>query len=172
MTKERINEFLRSRLFMGIVTGIGITLVAVCIFEAGVAVGYHEASFSSQWGKNYSMNFGVPGVPSSGMTSSLALPDMHGPNPDGLIGKIIRISPSSSAPDSATGTTTMIVASSQKPEESVLVTSDTLIRDRENTVSISALTVGSYAVVLGTPTEDGEINAKLIRLMPASMQRP
>ncbi len=158
ITKERFNEFLRSRLFMGIVAGIGITLVAIFLFEAGVAVGYREASFSSQWGKNYESNFGM-------MTSrgGIMLTNSRIPNPEGTLGKIVSITPAAIT----SGTTTIVVAGPQNPEENVLITSDTMIRDNEDTLTVSALKVGSYAVVLGEPDSKGQINAKLIRIVPA-----
>lgn len=165
MTKERINEFLRSRLFIGIVAGTGITLAAIFIFEAGVAVGYHQASFSSQWGKNYGENFGAR---PSRFGGNFGLPDSHLPSPDGIVGRIVSITPS--AADATSGTTTIVIASDQKPEENVLVTNATMIRDHEDTLTLSALKVGSYAVVLGIPDAKGQIDAKLIRIVPAPVQ--
>ena len=51
MSKESFVTFFRSKLFAGIVAGVCIMLVAICVFEAGVVVGYHEASFSARWVK-------------------------------------------------------------------------------------------------------------------------
>ena len=153
MSKETIAEFFRSKLFAGIVLGVCTILIMLCIFEAGVMVGYHEASFSSRWGQNYERNFG-------GMGMMPGLPDAHLPNPDGTFGKIISVSTQAS-------TTTLVVNSAQNPEEKIIIGSDALVRDHQNTLSSAALSVGSYVVVLGAPNDQGEIEAKLVRVVPA-----
>jgi hypothetical protein len=153
MNKDSLKEFFRSKVFAGILAGVGITLIAVFLFEAGVTVGYHEATFSERWGANYGKNFGVSNDAMHG-----ALPDGNLPTPDGTLGKILSISP-------ASGTSTMIIASAQKPEQKVLIDADTIIRSHEDTLTAASLTVGESVVVLGTPDEQGEIEAKLVRVV-------
>jgi hypothetical protein len=157
LSKESRADFFHSDLFTHIVAIVGGVLVAVFIFEAGVAVGYHEATFSSRWGENYERNFGGPG---HGFHKFFGLPGNNLPNPNGAFGKIISITASS------TDATTLIVASDQKPEQKVLISSTTILRSQENTVGLDALKVGSYVVVLGTPDNSGEILASLVRLLP------
>jgi Domain of unknown function (DUF5666) len=154
MSKDSLTHFFRSKLFAGIIAGVGITLIAVFIFEVGVTIGYHEATFSEGWGANYAKNFGGP-------SNDMGLPDAHLPQPNGTFGKIISVSSTTPAG------TTIVIDNTSKPEQKVLVTSDTTIRDHENTDTASSLTVGAYAVVVGTPDDQGEIEAKLIRLVPA-----
>jgi hypothetical protein len=147
-----LSIFVRSRLFAGIVMGVGITLIVLCIFEVGIAIGYHEATFSSHWGANYGTNFG-------GGDYGL---DAHQPTAHGSTGKILSV-------DTTGATTTIIVdGGTSHPEQKVLVTSDTVIRSQENTLTASALTVGVNVVVLGTPDDTGVIDAKLIRIVPAA----
>jgi hypothetical protein len=153
MSKESIVAFFRSKLFIGIIFGVCIMLVVMGIFEAGVMVGYHEATFSSRWGQNYERNFGSMGM-------MPGLPNDHLPNPDGTFGKIISVS-------TAASTTTLVVNSPQNPEEKVVVSADTLVRDHMNTINATSLNIGSYVVVLGSPNDQGEIEAKLIRVVPA-----
>ena len=153
MSKESLAEFFRSKLFAGIIAGVCIMLFVLCIFEAGVVVGYHEASFSSRWGQNYGRNFG-------GSEMMPGFPDMHGPNSNGTMGKIISVS-------TVASTTTIVVSDPQKPEEKIVINTDTIIRDHENTIPASSLSAGSYVVVLGAPDDQGEIQAKLIRVVPA-----
>ena len=150
-TKDSLNHFVRSRLFAGIILGVGIMFILVCVFEAGVALGYHEATFSSHWGANYERNFG-----DSGMPGSMGLPDGHDPQPHGATGEIINISGS-----------TMVVQSSDRQEQKVITASSTSIRNQENTISMSTLTVGTYVVVVGNPDDQGNIDASLIRVIPS-----
>ena len=155
MSKESLSQFFQSKLFAGIIVGVCIMLVVICIFEAGIVVGYHEASFSSQWGENYGKNFG-----DSNPENQMGLPDMHAPNPDGILGKIVSVSPASAS------TTTIVISSSQKPEEKILINSNTIIRNHEDTIDASALTVGTSVVILGSANDQGEIQASLIRVVP------
>jgi hypothetical protein len=157
MKKETVVEFFRSKLFAGIVIGICIMLVVICIFEVGVIVGYHEADFSNRWSENYNKNF----AQSNSFAGTMGIPDSHVPSPDGILGKIISASTDSS------GTTTLVVSSPQKPEEKIIVDGNTVIRDHENTVTASSLTTGTYAVVIGAPNSDGELHASLVRIVPS-----
>ena len=135
-------------------------VVVICIFETGVLVGYHEATFSSHWGENYRKNFGGP----MGMMSTNGLPDSHSPIPDGTLGKILSVSSTSAS------SSEIIISNMQNPEEKVIIDADTIIRDHENNIQASMLTVGSYAVVIGDPDTQGEILARLIRVVPSPIQ--
>jgi hypothetical protein len=154
MKKETVVEFFRSKLFAGIVIGICIMLVVICIFEVGVIVGYHEADFSNRWSENYNKNF-------AGFSNSMGIPDEHIPSPDGILGEIV------SATTDSSGTTTLVISSPQKPEEKIIVDGNTVIRDHEDTVTASSLTTGTYAVVIGAPNSDGELHASLVRIVPS-----
>jgi hypothetical protein len=156
MSKESLAQFFQSKLFAGIIVGVCIMLVVICIFEAGVVVGYHEASFSSHWGENYGANFS-----DTNPSNQMGLPDMHEPTPDGILGKIISVDSAS------TSSTTIVISSTQKPEEKILIDANTEIRSRESTLTISSLKIGTYVVVLGTPNDQGEVQANLIRIVPA-----
>ncbi len=153
MKRQAVIDFFSSKIFAGCILGICIMLVAIGIFEVGVHVGYHEALFSNRWNENYSQNF-------SGM-NAFGFPNTHTPNPDGTLGKILSITTDSS------GTTTLIISSKQKPEEKILITSSTILRERLKNISVSDLSVGAYAVVIGTPNTTGEIVASLLRLVPS-----
>ncbi len=152
MTKDSLTQFVHSRLFAGIVTGIGIMLAVVFIFEAGVFVGFHEAQFSSHWGANYGRNFGGP----EGMPGMMAGFDHGLPDPHGAFGEVVSVSSS-----------TLTIINIQKQEQKVILDDDTIIRNRETTLSPTQLTAGMHVVVLGEPSETGEVTAKLIRVMPS-----
>ena len=151
MTKDSLSQFIRSRLFAGIALGVAIMLVLVCVFEAGVALGYHEAVFSSHWGANYEHNFG-----GSDMQGQMGLPDGHGPETFGAIGQIISVASS-----------TMVVQNNDQQEEKVIFNGNTVIRNQENTIPASSLSSGTYVVVVGTPDNQGTIDASLIRVIPS-----
>lgn len=125
--------------------GVGFLLIAGIIFEAGVLVGLHKGGFSGQVGDNYERTFG----PRSGE------PGMGLPNPHGAFGKIVTVT-----------LPTFTVENDGMPEEIVRVASDTIVRNGRDTVDASKLTVGSYVIVLGAPSNAGDVDAKLIRIVP------
>ena len=155
-TQDSLNHFFRSRLFAGILLGVGAMFILVCAFEAGVAVGYHEATFSSHWGANYERNFG-----GNDMDGSIGLPDGHEPQPHGTTGQIISVAGSN-----------IVVQNSQRQEQKIIISTNTTIRNEENTVSMSGLSVGMYVVVVGDPDNDGDIDASLIRIIPSPPTSP
>ncbi len=153
MTKASLTVFVRSRLFAGIVTGIGIMLIVIFIFEAGVFVGFHEAQFSSRWGENYQRNFGGPIMITRGDMPEFdhSLPEAHG-----AFGTVVSVS-----------STTLTILGSQKQEQKVVLTDDTVVRDHETSLKPSDLKSGMFVVAIGDPDDSGEVTAKLIRVMPA-----
>jgi hypothetical protein len=147
MHRDKFETFVRSKHFTQGMYILGGVLIVVFIFEAGYGIGYHRAMFVSHWSENYSRNFGGPGMQ--------AIFDERVPNPHGTFGKIISI-----------GSSTLTIANDQQPEQTIEISDDTLIRDHETTLTISKLQNGNYIVVLGVPDEQGEIDAKLIRVIP------
>jgi hypothetical protein len=146
MNRSTVTTFIKSESFPKVLTGIGIALGVIVIFEAGVAVGRHEGVFSSRWGQNYERNFGG---------SSMNM-DGHGPMANGALGKVLQVSSS-----------TILIADQNNQEQRVVLTDDTIIRDHETTVASTSIAVGTFVIVLGEPNMNGEIEAKLIRVIPA-----
>ena len=151
-TKDSLSHFVRSRLFAGILIGVGIMFILVCVFEAGVSLGYHEATFSSHWGANYEQNFG-----NGGMQGSMGIPDGHDPEPHGTAGQIISISGS-----------TIVVQNTDRQEQKIVISSSTVIRNQENTMTAASLATGDYVVIVGNPDNQGNIEASLIRIIPGA----
>jgi len=137
-----------------VIAGIAIVIalvIALIAFEAGVLLGYHEARSSYQWGENYAHNFGGPSEGFFFVRTNGPLPDGHG-----AFGQIASITPP-----------TFILVDRNKPEERVRIGSDTLIKRLNTDVDASALMPGMRVVILGNPNGAGEIEAKLIRIMPS-----
>jgi hypothetical protein len=134
--------------------GIGIVIVALLIFSAGVTVGFYKASFGHAWGENYEYNFGLaPNRPILGKDTF--------PNANGAIGKIIKIE-----------LPTLIVQDKDNTEKVILITSDTQMEEMKNPITTSDLKIDASVVVIGTPNKQGQIEAKFIRVMPLGMPVP
>ncbi len=146
-----MRNFLESKVFKTILWGLGILIVALFIFQAGMAVGFHRAEFSYRWGDNYYRTFG--GHPGNFM---IRVPhDREFPNAHGTIGKIIKVD-----------LPIILISDRENVEKAVAIASTTEIRRFRDAIAPTDLSVGEFAVVIGSPNEKGQINAELIRLLP------
>ncbi len=137
-----------------ILVGVGIIIIALLIFSAGIAVGFRKASFGHAWEENYERNFGVkPDRPVFGKDNF--------PNAHGAIGKIISIT-----------LPTIIVEDKDNTEKVVLVKDDTQVQELKNSVKVGDLKVNDFIVVIGAPNGQGQIEAKFIRVMPFGLPPP
>jgi hypothetical protein len=151
---EHIKKFFESTLFLKILCGIGIVVIALIIFYAGVTVGIHRASFGRAWAENYESNFGFG-------PDHLLVGVNNFPNANGAIGKIIKIE-----------LPTVIVQDKDNTEKVILTTESTQIQKMQSNITTSDLKLGDFVVVIGTPNTQGQIEAKFIRVMPAGMPVP
>ncbi len=147
-----LSTLFQSKTFRGMLYGIGIAIVLLLVFEAGVFVGYHKADFSFKWGKNYVENFtgmqqGMMGFEPRGMM-----------NPHGVFGTVIKTDASS-----------VVIKGPDGVEKIVLVKDDTSIRRDEAEIKLADIKTGENLVVIGSPDDKGQIEAKLIRVMPEGM---
>ena len=146
--KEDIKKVFESKVSFRILCGIGVIIVALLIFSAGVTVGFNKASFGHAWGENYERNFGPrPNSPLFGQDNF--------PNGNGAIGKIIKIE-----------LPTIIVQDKNNLEKVILIDTNTQIQEMRGNVATGDLKIDDFVVVIGTPNPQGQIEAKFIRVMP------
>lgn len=133
---------------------LGTVFVLVVVFQAGVQVGYRQASFAFGSGDNYYRMFGAQ--ERRGPDMSLPMP-MQGrlPASHGAIGTIVSAAPP-----------TLIVAGKDGTEQTVRLRETTLIRKNRETLSQNDLHEGDFIVVVGAPNTDAEIDARFVRIMP------
>ncbi|MFA5936612.1 MAG: hypothetical protein WC822_01900 [Candidatus Paceibacterota bacterium] len=152
---EDIKKVFESKVSAGVLYSIGALIIMALIFSAGVSVGFHKASFGRAWGENYERNFGMrPGRQMFGQDNF--------PNSHGAIGKIIKIElPTIITQDIKDNT-----------EKIILIKDDTQIQKIKENITASDLKIDDSIVVIGTPNEQGQIEAKLIRIMPSPELMP
>jgi hypothetical protein len=138
-----------SKTVRGILIGIIIAIILLVVFTAGVSIGEHKARFAGQFGDNFERNFMDP---RGGMMGDM----MRGVGGHGAIGEIISIK----LPQ-------IIVSGPDNLEKTILVSTSTTIRRFQETIQSSELKTGDFVVTIGTPNQSGQIEAKLIRIMPA-----
>lgn len=153
-------NILQSKMFKKVLCGIAVFVVALCIFHVGMLVGYHKAAFSYRFGDNYHRTFGSPEGRGMGMMGSKEGSRgffMGEFTPAyGVTGTIVKVS-----------LPTIIVAGTDKVEKVVAINEKTLVRRFREDIKTSDLKVGDTVVVIGSPNESAQIEAKLIRILPA-----
>lgn len=130
---------------------LGTLFVLCATFQLGLFVGYHKASFARDWGDHYKRNFGMERPESFRGMMGNTLPGAYGAS-----GKVLAVS-----------LPTFVVEDIHGTEKTIHVSDTTLIRSAMQNASSPAITVDSIVVVLGEPNDAGQLEAKLIRIMPA-----
>jgi hypothetical protein len=135
-----ITNLSESKTFRRILLIIIIILAALTIFQLGMLVGYRKAQFTNELGENYARGFGRPEMPGG----------------HGAVGTIVRVDLPS-----------IIIEGPDNLEKEVLVSSSTLIRSLDQNASTSALQTNAIVTIIGTPNNQGQIVANLIRIITA-----
>jgi hypothetical protein len=152
MDNAHLKSFLESKLFRGILAGIGFFAILLLVFKAGEIIGFRKADFSYRWGENYERNFGGPGA---------RFPfDMH---EQGFLGGHGTLGSIMSANSS-----TLTIQEQGGMEKIVGLTKDTVVRKLRDTITVGDLKASDRVVIIGAPNETGLIEAKLIRVIPPS----
>lgn len=140
-----------------IIVGSAIFVVAVLIFGAGIFVGEMKARFSYRWAENYHKNFGGPRGGFMGRLPGNLPPSGDFIKGHGTFGEIIRINGAD-----------FVIKGQGDAEKVIVVATSTAIQKGRDTIKKDDLKVGDRVVVIGSPNEEGRIEAKLIRIMPSS----
>ena len=143
-------ELVRSKWFQGILTGVGMAIIALIIFQAGMFVGYRKAAFAFKFGDNYYRTFGDRGPKPFQIPLGGKFIDAHG-----TAGRIIDVN-----------LPTFVVEGPDVVEKVIRISDDTEIRRFREAATSSDLVADDFVVVIGTPNENAEVDAKFIRIMP------
>ena len=154
-------ELMKSRTFKIAALAVACFLIALVVFAAGVFVGFHKARYSYKFGENYERNFvGGPFQGGQGIMGNREprgmMRDFEGNgfrNGHGIAGTIISISDNN-----------IIAKDRDGKENTVAVTDKTIIKSQSNDIKISDLKQDDQIVVMGSPGDNGVINADLIRI--------
>jgi len=139
-----------------IIVGLLAIVVLVLVFDLGVFVGERKAKFSYHWAENYHRMFAGP---KAGFLGSLRMPPF--PPFDefieghGTFGEIIKIEGNN-----------LVVKGRGNVEKVILVTEKTVIKSGREDIKFSDLKIGDMIVIIGSPNDKGQIEAKLIRVFP------
>ena len=136
-----MKHFFQSRTFLIIIYIVLAILVLVAIFAAGMEVGQHRAQYDRTWRTQYLENFGPANQP---------------PSDHGTIGKIL-----------STPLPLVIVEDQSGIEKTIIINSETNIRDGNVALKPTDLAPNEFVVAIGDPDSNGQIQARFIRVLPA-----
>ena len=148
-------NFLQSTLFKGFIIGLGCLVILILIFNMGVFVGTERANFAFKWADEYHRNFGGP---QGGIFGDFIGSERGYANANGSYGQIIKI---------ANNVITVKDNDGDNSEKTILAGDKTTIIFQRKDIKISDLKVGDNIIVIGEPDSNGQIQAELIRVMPA-----
>jgi len=128
-------------------------VVLVFVFTLGVFVGHEKARFSRDWGENYYRNIVGPGPGGpAGLMMGLGRPGFSAHN--GL-GQIIKIDGDS-----------LLIRDQSNLEKTILITNQTAIVEDHQNIMAGDLKVDDKIIIIGRPNDRGQIEPKLIRVLP------
>lgn len=134
--------------FKWALAALATVIVLLLIFQLGMLVGFKKASFAYRWAENYSRNFGGP---RNGFLDQMRGRDFI--NGHGTVGEIIKIDKE-----------TIVLKSPDNIEKIISVNNDTIIEKGRQSLKLSDLGPDDRIVVIGTPKDNGQISAKMIRV--------
>jgi hypothetical protein len=150
--EKQQNKKINHDILKWIIIGFAGFVMIVLIFSAGMFVGGMKARFSYQWAESYHKNFAGPRGGFFGDWRMLPSPgdfiESHG-----TFGEIINIYDSD-----------FVIKGQSDVEKVILVTEGTIIQKGRDTIKKEELKVGDQIVIIGSPNEEGQIEAKLIRV--------
>lgn len=154
MNEEKTTKkFLENRdVLKWVIIGLAEFVIIILVFGAGMKIGTLKARYSYGWAENYHRNFAGP---RGGFLGDFrhSFEDTDLINAHGTFGSIITIDGS-----------TLIIKGDNDVEKTVTVASTTKISSGHETIKIGDLKVDDKVTIIGSPNEQGQIEAKLIRI--------
>jgi len=152
-----INNFFQSKTFKIITLCIAVFIALFLVFSLGVYVGTQKASFSFKWAEQYHRNFAGP---ANGFFQNMGNNEFMEPN--GIFGKIIQVNEDNIVVEGKRSST----------ENIIMITDKTTIKLQNSKITISDLKIDDDVIIIGEPNDAGQIEALLIRVMPAMPENP
>ncbi len=134
-----------------IIIGLLAFVVILLVFGLGVLIGERKAKFSYRWAEQYHKMFAGPRQGFFGNWRSFPRGEFI--EAHGTFGEIIEMKEKD-----------FIIKGSEDVEKVILISDKTVIqRGREN-MKKEDLRIGDFVVIIGSPNEEGKIEAKVIRV--------
>ncbi len=154
MTEEKNNKnyFKNPDFLKRTIIGLVFFILILIAFGVGVKVGALRARFSYRWADNYHKNFAGP---SRGFFGDWrAAPPGEFINAHGSFGEVIQVNNKE-----------FVVKGNDNVEKVIVVKENTVITKGRDTQT-GGVRVGDRVVVIGSPNNEGKIEARFIRIFP------
>lgn len=155
--KHNKNYFKNPDTLKWIIVGFVGFVVLMLVFGAGVKVGTIKARYSYKWAENYHKNFAGPRGGFVGDWRRFPAGDFISGH--GAFGEIIEIKDNS-----------FVIKGRENVEKVIVTDEETAITKGRETIK-DGLKVGDRVVIIGSPNEAGQIEAKLIRVFDENSPR-
>ena len=144
-----MKQFLSSQRGKHVIKWLGAAIVLLLTFQAGIFIGFHKASMLFHFDKHYERAYGehFRGGP-------LGIPEDDFPEAHGAVGRILSVN-----------LPTFIIEDKGNAKV-VRITDDTVVRRQHSKVATKTIAVNEFAVIIGSPNSQSEIDAKFIRILP------
>lgn len=146
-------NFWQSKTFQGIIFGVLGVACLLVVFKAGTIVGAMKADFSCRWSDNYHKNFAGPAKGFGDFFKGFGDNDFIESN--GIFGEVIK-----------NENKTLVVKGRDSAEKIIIIAETTEIKSMKDTIKPEDIKINDQVVIIGEPNDEGQIEAKLIRVMP------
>jgi hypothetical protein len=154
--KQNNKKFIHRDILKSIIIGLLIAIVLFLVFGLGVLVGEKKAKFSYRWAENYHKNFAGPRAGFFGnWKMSPLLPFDEFIEGHGTFGEIIKIEGNN-----------LVVKGKGDVEKVILINEKTVMKSGFKNIRVADLKIGDMIVIIGSPNDKGQIEARLIRVFP------
>ncbi len=150
----------QSKIFILILKIIILTAILLFIFWLGMFIGQKKGQFRYARRESYCCN--ILSFYSNSRPNFLPPEHLKGMlgkqssvNTYGIIGRILKISDNK-----------LVVLDRDGIEKTVIVSQETIIKYFQKTISIKDLVINNMIAVIGEPKENGQIEARFIRVLP------
>jgi hypothetical protein len=139
------------------ILGLLVIAVIVLIFGIGILVGEKKARFSYLWAEQYHRNFAGPQGGFFDDWRSFPRGDFI--ESHGTFGEIIELQVNG-----------FVIKGEGDVEKIIVITDQTIIQKGREVIKRENLEVGNWVVIIGSPNEEGQIEAKLIRIFNGELE--
>lgn len=134
-----------------VIIGLLAIVVIVLVFGVGILVGEKRAKFSYRWAEQYHKLFAGPSL--GFFRDWRNFPRGEFIEAYGAFGEIIELKGNE-----------FVIKGKENVEKVILITEKTIIQKGREKLKKEDLKVGNFVVVIGSPNEEGKIEAKMIRI--------
>jgi len=158
--KENCKAFFKSKTFKTVLVSLGAIILILFILQIGMHIGFRKARFSFRGGENYYRAFGDRQQKNS-LSFNMGMVHDDFPIAHGATGKIIQIN-----------LPTFVIEDLDHTEKIILTQDNTAVRQFRKDLKMTDLKIDDFVTVIGSPSDNGQIEARLIRVMPSPPNFP